>query len=411
MAPKSLEKSCNIYSNIWSVRNALRPEEVSISNGSKFWFDCHTCLHDYQQRPCSKTKGAGCPYCAKANSILCGNLRCNFCLSKSCYIYKEIWSIKNELNPEQVAISGDSKKHWFDCFTCNHDYQQVPYNKTRGQDCPYCSIPVKKLCGNLNCKFCLKKSCYIYKDIWNSRNALCSEQVSISSHKKYWFNCELCQHDYQQRPSDKTNNNQGCPFCSNQKLCGNLNCKFCLKKSCYIYKDIWNSRNALNPEYVAISSNKKYLFDCHICKHTYHQTPHSKTNGAGCPTCKNKTERKVADYLKQIIVKFIKEFKFNDKKRYDFCIPEYKLIIEVDGDQHFRQVSNWNCPIQTLETDIQKTKIALENGYSVLRIYQPDILKDNIDWKACINENLKLREVPETIFKSSIPELYNNHLL
>jgi very-short-patch-repair endonuclease len=160
---------------------------------------------------------------------------------------------------------------------------------------------------------------------------------------------------------------------------------------------------------VAISSGKKFWFNCKNCSHDYDQSPYVKTRGSGCPTCKNKTEKMVADFLKEFLIAFEKEFKLNSNKRYDFCLQEYKLIIEVDGDQHFIQVSNWKSPEETLENDIQKTKMAIDNGYSVLRIYQPDIFNERLDWRQTILDNLKLREKPVTICISSNPEIYNRH--
>ena len=62
-------------------------------------------------------------------------------------------------------------------------------------------------------------------------------------------------------------------------------------------------------------------------------------------------------------------------KRYDFIIEELKCIIELDGDQHFKQVSNWDSPENQLKNDIFKNQKAMENGYTMIRVYQPDIFK------------------------------------
>jgi very-short-patch-repair endonuclease len=256
----------------------------------------------------------------------------------------------------------------------------------------------------------LEKSCIRYSNIWSSKNILNPKEVAISSIKNYWFKCEVCPHDYEQRPGNKTNLGRGCPYCSKKKICGLLGCNFCLPRSCYIYRDIWSVCNKLRPEEVFISSGKKFYFDCNICCCIYEQSPNKKTNGHRCPTCVNKTEKLVADFLKNFFILFISQFKLNSNKRYDFCFSEYKLILEVDGRQHFEQVSTWGCPKVTLQNDIQKMKVALENGYSVLRIYQPDIFNETIDWRQIILDNLFLRELPIIVCKSSIPEIYNNHL-
>jgi very-short-patch-repair endonuclease len=163
---------------------------------------------------------------------------------------------------------------------------------------------------------------------------------------------------------------------------------------------------------VAINSNKKFYFDCNTCKDKYYQSPNNKTNrGNGCPSCVNKSEQKIADYLKIINVNFTPQYKIrNSIKRYDFYLPDHKLIVEVDGPQHFRQVSNWGSPEENLENDLQKMKIALSKGISILRIYQPDIFSDKIDWKRCIINNLYIRTTPTVTTVASDPEIYNNHI-
>jgi very-short-patch-repair endonuclease len=56
------------------------------------------------------------------------------------------------------------------------------------------------------------------------------------------------------------------------------------------------------------------------------------------------------------------------------------IIIELDGAQHFRQVLNWSSPEEQLENDIYKQNCANENGYSVIRLLQEDVLYDRYDW-------------------------------
>jgi very-short-patch-repair endonuclease len=388
----------------------IKPETVSINSNKKYIFDCKKCKHDYEQIPSNKTRGDMCPFCS--NHKLCGDLNCLFCLPKSCYVYKDIWSNKN-IEPEKVAINSN-KKYLFDCKSCKHDYEQIPRHKTTGSGCSFCSG--RNICGSLSCGLCFPKSCYEYRDIWSDKNTLSPQEVSIKSNKKIYFNCKSCKHEYEQVVSSKSEG-KGCHYCSNNKICGSLDCGFCLTKSCYVYKDIWSVKNVtidgvyIKPETVAINSNKKIWFKCGECKDEYKQTPNKKTSlGNGCPSCVNKTELKVAEYLKEMNINFVRQYKIGTiSKRYDFYLQDQQLIIEVDGPQHFRQVSNWLRPEETLENDIQKMKTALSKGISVLRIYQPDIWSDKIDWKSCINRNLFTRLVAEIVTFANDREIYNNH--
>jgi very-short-patch-repair endonuclease len=321
-------------------------------------------------------------------------------IEKSCFVYKAIWSSKNDLLPEMVSISSH-KKFIFNCDICSHEYEQSPDKKMIGRGCPYCANKLR--CGK--CEICIDNSCFIYKDEWSDRNKEKCEYVALQSNKKYWFNCDICNHEYEKRPGSKTNKGVGCPYCVNKLRCGS--CEICLQNSCFIYKYIWSNKNKEKCEEVAISSGKKFIFNCLKCNHEYEQSPLNKTSGKGCPYCVNKTELKVADFLKEQNIKFISQFKI--KKFYDFYLPDFNLILEIDGDQHFKQVSNWGCHEENVNNDVEKMKTGLENSTSFLRIYQPDIWEDKIDWKTIILKNLYKRTLPDITYVSSKTDIYNVH--
>ena len=50
---------------------------------------------------------------------------------------------------------------------------------------------------------------------------------------------------------------------------------------------------------------------------------------------------------------------------------------------------NWKSPKETQETDIYKMKCANENGFSVIRIIQTDVLYDVYDWKEELYNNIE----------------------
>jgi very-short-patch-repair endonuclease len=89
--------------------------------------------------------------------------------------------------------------------------------------------------------------------------------------------------------------------------------------------------------------------------------------------------------MKKIFPNLISQFKQEWCKKlkhlpFDFCIPEYKIIIELDGRQHFQQVRNWSSPEEQFENDKFKEKCANNNGYSVIRLLQEDVFHDTYEW-------------------------------
>ena len=71
-----------------------------------------------------------------------------------------------------------------------------------------------------------------------------------------------------------------------------------------------------------------------------------------------------------------------DKKQlpFDLVIEERNIIVEVDGDQHWKQVAKWKTPEHNRVRDIYKMKCANDNGFSVIRIIQEDIYKNKYNW-------------------------------
>jgi len=106
--------------------------------------------------------------------------------------------------------------------------------------------------------------------------------------------------------------------------------------------------------------------------------------------CKKKTEKKVIDFLLSLFLivqtqKKLENCKNTKTDRYlpfDICIEPLKLIIEIDGRQHFENVLHWKSSSdKNSNDDVYKMRRAIESGYSVYRVVQKDIWKDKYDWK------------------------------
>jgi very-short-patch-repair endonuclease len=128
----------------------------------------------------------------------------------------------------------------------------------------------------------------------------------------------------------------------------------------------------------------------------------------------NKTEKKLFNYL-ATRYNTVRQFKLESCKRikflpFDICIPDLKVIIEMDGAQHFRQISNWLDPIKTLRRDVYKMNQAEKQGYKVIRVCQYTVSKASEEW---FLENIVAQiESPERdhVFISVNEDLYNKHI-
>lgn len=126
----------------------------------------------------------------------------------------------------------------------------------------------------------------------------------------------------------------------------------------------------------------------------FEQAPSCHLNGRGCSKCKikSKGELFIADWLNQNVINFEVQKSFADCKnvlplRYDFYLPNQNLLIEYDGEPHFKEVKylGGKKGFELRQTnDKLKTEYAINNGINLLRIPYTErkslsnILKNNI---------------------------------
>ncbi len=147
---------------------------------------------------------------------------------------------------------------------------------------------------------------------------------------------------------------------------------------------------------VYTKSNKLCKIGCKI-HGIFEQTPRSHLDKNGCQKCKNKTEGILFDKLTlkydDIIFQYKPQWCMGNKKRilsFDFYLFEHNIIIELDGEQHFKQVKNWTTPEYQLNNDCYKMTRALNNGCSIIRILQNDVFRNKYNWFDELINQIKL---------------------
>lgn len=206
----------------------------------------------------------------------------------------------------------------------------------------------------------------VFKQIHPTKNeGVDLMELAFSTHKKIWWLC-LSGHSYDSTINSRTNNETGCPYCSNNKLCqekclGNTNSE--LSKEWHPTKN-----GTLTPFDIARNSNKKVWWKCDK-EHEWEAKIGSRNfSSSGCPTCnRNGTsdiERKFYYYLQLIFKYSINCHKIKNNKRnveIDIFIPELNLAIEYDGVYFHKNEEN-------IKRDIFKNNFLKEKQIPLLRI-------------------------------------------
>lgn len=123
--------------------------------------------------------------------------------------------------------------------------------------------------------------------------------------------------------------------------------------------------------------SNKYV-DCHCIYCGFHKKMRVSNlyyYGFKCPKCGDSThypEKFMINFLDELKIKYIYQlnnatFQWCGKYQYDFYVPKYNMIIEVDGEQHtrkgFNTIGGKTIELQQL-ADKEKELLALENGIS-----------------------------------------------
>jgi len=170
-------------------------------------------------------------------------------------------------------------------------------------------------------------------------------------------------------------------------------CNECGKNK-FTINNILNSININGGELLSlisdiINSHSNITIKCsnnHIWKTRAYNIIYNKT---WCPYCVIYLgEEKVKNFLEKNSIKYIRQHTFNNLKgstnrktklRFDFYLPEINILIEYDGEQHYKPKAFHKCSKEKAEK-------------SFLELKQNDEIKN----KYCIDNNIRLIRIPYT---------------
>lgn len=219
---------------------------------------------------------------------------CELCFSRSLASGENSYlldSENNDIDARQI-FKNTKKSYNFFCRECNHRFS-YPAKNIYIYGCPFCTVMVKRLCEDEDCKFCEERSFVSSdrRDQWDyAKNTTTPRQVALNSHTKYSFICDNpnCLHPFE-AALNKVNSGTWCPYCcSTRKICPDKKCKICYKVSfaSVSVSKWWSPKNPGVPSDYTTGTTQKFLFDCPNCNHEFSATL-AKISGSArwCPYC------------------------------------------------------------------------------------------------------------------------------
>ena len=170
----------------------------------------------------------------------------------------------------------------------------------------------------------------------------------------------------------------GCDICKREKIAEKQT------KPLSVYQE---ELALVNPDIICVGeyecATRHVQHKCLICGKEWDATPSNILFGTGCPYCnKSHGERIIQSWLDEYNIHYTTQKKYDDcvdvnPLPFDFYLPDYDILIEYDGIQHFQPVDFFGGQ-QAFEKlvyhDHIKTDYCLNNHIDLLRIpYYKDI--------------------------------------
>lgn len=144
-----------------------------------------------------------------------------------------------------------------------------------------------------------------------------------------------------------------------------------------------------------VNAHTKILVECPN-GHKFETKYNALQQGFGCPYCnESKGEKEISRILCELNVDYMQQYRINDCKfkytlPFDFYLPQYNVLIEFDGEQHYKIFKHFGGLDKFIDTKIRdtiKNEYCKKNNIKLIRI--PYWEFDNI--KETLIRELKLK--------------------
>lgn len=117
----------------YSSRNKIAAGMLMPGSKEVVWWKCSNCEDEWQAAVYARVAGNGCPACNNRKLSSSNNLAARYPL-----LVRE-YSGRNEV-PADKVIPTASKKFWWKCFVCHHEWQASAYRRAKGSGCQRCAL-------------------------------------------------------------------------------------------------------------------------------------------------------------------------------------------------------------------------------------------------------------------------------
>ena len=184
---------------------------------------------------------------------------------------------------------GSHAEVWWTCPKCNNAYDMVIYNRTiGGQNCPYCSKPIKRIKIGFNDLATTHPDLSVQWHPFLNGDKTPLDYTAGSREKPYWL-CPACGYTWRAAICSRCAG-KGCPCCSGRVVVPGIN--DLETKNPFLAAEWHPTMNGeKTPGGVTPGKQKKAWWLCSICGHEWEAVIAARNRGNGCPECKRKRKK------------------------------------------------------------------------------------------------------------------------
>lgn len=303
---------------------------------------------EFEQQPTHHLEGKGCYECGvikrsdKKRTSFQDFVLKSKALNDNKYEYKEIFE-----NRDLVAI----------ICPVHGEFKQLKSNHLKGHGCKKCNFDKKRINDALDKFKQIHKGRYEYTKV-----------KYFSLKQKVIITCKY-HGDFEQAPQTHINGH-GCPNCARNLK---LTTEEFIRRSTIAHNNLYDYskseiKNSTTPVVIICKKHGEF---------TQIPTSHYLKN-QGCPSCNlSKGENSIKLFLDTNNINYLPQYKFENCKNinhlpFDFYLLDLNMVIEFDGEQHFKVDGFINKTKEDLEVrkkcDKIKTDFCKKNKIKLLRI-------------------------------------------
>ena len=311
----------------------------------------------FPQTPSDHFNGCGCPICGRLNQTNSRRKTKEKFVEEAKFVHGDVYDYS------LVEYVNGITKVKIRCKKDGHGiFPKTPGNHLEGQGCP--------ICGQIRGTKIITKSTEDFieqaKEIHPDKNYDYEKVEYVNTYSKVIIVCPI-HGDFQQTPKEHLHGS-GCNDCGNIQIGENKtkSLEQFVEEANIIHGGLYMYDNV---DYIKGDTNVSITCNIHG---DFQQSPAAHIHqGQGCPRCFNKSEGRLAIILNEIGVVH-RNYRINNRY-FDFYLPEYDLIIERDGEQHYYEPfmivgSRMKSIEQNHQNDIEKTNLAKSKGHKICRI-------------------------------------------